>query len=102
MRDMLSVFCFTGEVAKPQAAHKQQTVQTKFLQPVGVAAHREMMVIAANVENMVSAEWQEEDHLDVTEQTLPEKDYPAIPDPVHGMCDQLSSSWGNASSEVIP
>jgi len=37
---MLSVFCFTGEVAKPQAAHKQQTVQTKFLQPVGVAAHR--------------------------------------------------------------
>jgi len=54
------------------ATHKQQSVKTKLVLSVKVAARRQsdMMVIIANAENV---EWQE-DHLTLAEQTVPEKD----------------------------
>jgi len=57
--------------------HKHQPSQTKLVRPVRVAARqqREMMVIIANAENVKSAEWQDEDNLDISEMIIPDKSW---------------------------
>ena len=96
---------------KYKATHKQQRVQTRLARPVRAAAHRQraIMVINVNAENVESAEWQQEGHLDLREQTVTQKDMPAIPFPVYtvnyvrslilalGRCIELSNSFKRVS-----
>ena len=57
-----------------------------------VAARRqqEMMVNIANAENVKSAEWQDEDNLDISEMIIPEKMS------VYTITEHFSSPWENA------
>jgi len=43
----------------------------KFL--VAARCHQEMMAIIANAENVKSAEWQDEDNMDISEMIISEK-----------------------------
>jgi len=78
--------------------HKHQPSQTKLVRPVRVAARRqqEMMVIIANAENVKSAEWQDEDNLDISEMIIPEKRCTGSGMPVYTIAEHFSSPWENA------
>jgi len=77
----------------------------KFL--VAARRQREMMVIIANAENVKSAEWQDEDNLDISEMIIPEKGCTGSGMPVYtvtehfflsmGKCMKLSKHLGGGS-----
>jgi len=63
-----------------------------------MAARRqwEMMAIIANTENVKSAEWQDEDNLDISETIIPEKSRTGSGMPVCKITEHFSSPWENA------
>jgi len=68
------------------------------MNPIRVAARRqrEMMLIIATAENAKSAEWQDEDNLDISEMTIPEKRCTGSGMPVYTRNEHFSSPWENA------
>jgi len=52
------------------------------------------LVIIANAENVESAEWQDEDNLDISEMVIPEKSCTGSGMPVYTIT--FSSPWENA------
>jgi len=66
----------------------------KFL--VAARRQREMMVIVANGVNVKSAEWQDEDNLDISKMIIPEKSCTGSRMPVYTITEHFSSPWENA------
>ena len=89
---MPSAFSLTGDAAKPLARNNRANL---IIGSVRVAAHpqREMIAIIANGENLQSAEWQEENHLDLKKLTVPEKDVSTIPVPGYALSHHLPWPW---------
>jgi len=54
------------------------------------------LVIIANVENVKSAEWQDEGNLDISEMIIPEKSCTGSGMPAYTITEHFSSSWENA------
>jgi len=54
------------------------------------------LVIIANAENAKSAEWQDEDNLDISEMIIPEKSCTGSGMPVYTITEHFSSPWENA------
>jgi len=56
------------------------------------------LVIIANAENVKSAEWQDEDNLDISESemVIPEKSCTGSEMPVYTITEHFSSPWENA------
>jgi len=67
------------------------------MNPISVAARRqrEMMVIIANADNVKSAEWQDEDNLDIGEIIIPKKISTASEMPFYTITEHFSSPWEN-------
>jgi len=63
----------------------------KFL--VAARRQREIMVIIANAENVKSAEWQDEDNLDISEMVIRRKCCTSSEMPVYTITEHLSSPW---------
>jgi len=70
-----SIVMLRNHIKTHEPSPKHQPSQTKLVRPVRVVARRqwEMMVIIANAENVKSAEWQDENNLDISEMIIPEK-----------------------------
>ena len=60
----------------------------KFL--VAARRQQEMMVIIANAENVKTAEWQDEDNLDISEMIIPEKSCTGSGIPVYTITEHFS------------
>ena len=54
------------------------------------------LVIIANAENVKSAEWQDEDNLDISEMIIPEKSFTGSGMLVYTIPEHFSSPWENA------
>jgi len=63
----------------------------KFL--VAARRQREIMVIIAKAEKVKSAEWQNEDNLDISEMIIPRKSCTCSEMPVYTTTEHLSSPW---------
>jgi len=63
---------------------------------VAARRQREMMVIIANTENVKSAEWQDEDNLDISEMIIPDKSCTGSEMPGNTITEHFSSPWENA------
>ena len=66
----------------------------KFL--VAARRQQEMIVIISNAENVKSAEWQDEDNLQISEIIIPEKSCTGSGMPVYTITEHFSSPWVNA------
>ena len=77
--------------------HKQESIiPPKRIRPQTVAARRqrELMVVIANVENGESADWIDEEELDLNGISIPQdEDIQALP--IYSMIEHFASPWEN-------
>lgn len=84
--------------------HKQESIiiPPKRIRPQRVAARqqRELMVVIANEENVKSADWIDEEELDLNGISIPQdEEIHALP--IYSMKENFASPWENGEADIL-